>query len=67
MSIQLGFQSGDFGLSTWRKVCAEFIATALLVLIGTGAVGPASRRTTGGWWTSVAWRRGGVPGWRRSF
>ena len=47
MSIQLGFQSGDFGLSTWRKVCAEFIATALFVLIGTGAVVSASSTLDG--------------------
>jgi aquaporin TIP len=38
MSIQLGFQQGDFGLRTWRSVAAEFIATGLFVFIGTGSV-----------------------------
>jgi aquaporin TIP len=38
MSIQMGFQPGDFTLKTWRAAAAEFIATALFVFIGTGAV-----------------------------
>jgi aquaporin TIP len=38
MSIQMGFQPGDFTLKTWRAVAAEFIATGLFVFIGTGAV-----------------------------
>jgi len=38
MSIQMGFQPGDFTLKTWRAAAAEFIATGLFVFIGTGAV-----------------------------
>jgi len=48
MSIQMGFQSDDFGLATWRAVFAEFIATALFVLIGTGAVVSARSALEGG-------------------
>ncbi len=38
MSIQVGFQSNDFGVATWRAVLAEFFATALFVLVATGTV-----------------------------
>jgi aquaporin TIP len=47
MSIQLGFRSDDLGSATWRAVFAEFIATALLVLIGTGAAISASNMLDG--------------------
>src|SRR3990170_3922202 len=38
MSIQLGFQQGDFGRQTLRGVVAEFFGTGLFVFIGAGAV-----------------------------
>jgi len=38
MSIQMGFQAGDFNAKTMRQVAAEFIATGLFVFIGTGSV-----------------------------
>src|SRR3990170_2803577 len=38
MAIQLGFQTEDFTLKTWRAVAAEFIATGLFVFLGTGSV-----------------------------
>ncbi|MBI4571152.1 MAG: MIP family channel protein [Chloroflexi bacterium] len=38
MSIQLGFQPGDFTLKTWRGAAAEFIGTGLFVFLGTGTV-----------------------------
>jgi aquaporin TIP len=38
MTIQLGFQPGDFSLTTWRQAAAELIATGVFVFLGTGAV-----------------------------
>jgi aquaporin TIP len=48
MSIQLGLEADDLGLATWRAVVAEFIATAVFVLVGTGAVISASNALDGG-------------------
>ncbi|MEX0785356.1 MAG: MIP family channel protein [Dehalococcoidia bacterium] len=42
MTIQLGFEPGDFNAKTWRAVAAEFIGTGMFVFIGTGAVVAAS-------------------------
>lgn len=42
MSIQMGLQSNNFGADTWRATFAEFLATAMFVLVGTGAVISAS-------------------------
>lgn len=38
MSIQMGFQSEDFDLKTWRAVAAEFLATGMFVFLGTASV-----------------------------
>ena len=38
MSIQMGFQSEDFSLKTWRAVAAEFFATGMFVFLGTASV-----------------------------
>jgi MIP family channel proteins len=38
MTIQLGFEPGDFTMKTWRAVAAELIATGMFVFIGVGSV-----------------------------
>lgn len=47
MSIQMGFQPGDFAPKTWRAAAAELIGTGMFVFLGAGSV-VAARATLGG-------------------